>query len=57
MYNEPKEALKLTLLGIYKNLKHLAEMGIKDNEIGVVLIQDGILKCDESVIDYYAEMD
>ena len=44
MYNESKNAINLTLNGIYENLKNLNEQGLSDGDIGVVLIQDGILK-------------
>ena len=44
MYNESKNAINLTLGGIYDNLVHLEEQGFSQEEIGVVLIQDGILK-------------
>lgn len=45
MYNERMEALDLTLNGIFKNIEHLNTIGITPNQIGVVIIQDGILKC------------
>lgn len=44
MYNEGKSAINLTLNGIYENLQSLEDEGIAADEIGVVLIQDGILK-------------
>jgi hypothetical protein len=44
MYNESKNAINLTLSGIYNNLEYLEEEGFSSEEIGVVLIQDGILK-------------
>jgi hypothetical protein len=44
MYNESRNAINLTLSGIYKNLKHFKDGGFSTGEIGVVLIQDGILK-------------
>ena len=44
MYNESKNAINLTLNGIYKNLPHMREHGVSDGDVGVVLIQDGILK-------------
>jgi len=44
MYNESKHAINLTLNGIYQNLKYLRDKGIPEGDVGVVLIQDGILK-------------
>ena len=44
MYNESKNAINLTLNGIYKNLPHMKEHGVSDGDVAVVLIQDGILK-------------
>lgn len=44
MYNEGQTAINLTLNGIYENLADLEKEGIAADEIGVVLMQDGILK-------------
>ncbi len=44
MYNESKDAINLTLNGIYKNLTHMRSQGLSEGDIAVVLIQDGILK-------------
>ena len=44
MYNESKYAIETTLNGIYSNLPYLEENGITENDIAVVMIQDGILK-------------
>jgi hypothetical protein len=44
MYNENKNAIQLTLSGIYDNLKNLEAEGISCEEVAVVLMQDGILK-------------
>jgi len=44
MYNESKNAINLTLNGIYDNLDNLALQGISHEEVAVVLMQDGILK-------------
>jgi len=44
MYNENKNAIQLTLSGIYDNLRNLEEQGISSEEVAVVLMQDGILK-------------
>jgi hypothetical protein len=69
MYNESKNAINLTLEGIYNNLKHLEEQGFSQEEIGVVLIQDGILKLvadrktktlakgKNSMVEFYKELD
>ena len=44
MYNEGGGALQQTLEGIYDNLTYLEDEGIASEEIGVVCVQDGILK-------------
>ena len=48
MYNEGQTAINLTLNGIYDNLSHLEKQGIAAHEVGVVLMQDGILKLVEN---------
>jgi chitin synthase len=48
MYNEGQTAINLTLNGIYENLPDLENEGIAADEIGVVLMQDGILKLVEN---------
>ena len=69
MYNESKNAINLTLNGIYDNLPHLEEQGISAEEVGVVLLQDGILKLVQdqrtrryakgknSMVEFYRELD
>jgi hypothetical protein len=44
MYNESRIAMNTTLNGIYSNLEKLEEQGIAAEEVGVVMMQDGILK-------------
>jgi hypothetical protein len=44
MYNESKNAINITLNGIYNNLPELQKQGISPEEVAVVMIQDGILK-------------
>ena len=56
MYNESRDAINLTLNGIYKNLSHLKQRGIPPGDVAVVLIQDGILKLvDDRVKKTYAK--
>lgn len=69
MYNESKHAIETTLNGIYSNLPHLRENGITEQDIAVVLVQDGILKLvgdratrsyakgDWSMVEFYRELD
>lgn len=69
MYNESKNAINLTLEGIYKNLPYLEQQGISSEEVGVVLLQDGILKLvqdrrtrryakgSNSMVEFYRELD
>ena len=44
MYNESKYAIETTLTGIYQNLPYLTQNGVTEDDIAVVLIQDGIMK-------------
>ena len=69
MYNESKNAINLTLNGIYDNLIHLEEQGISSEEVAVVLMQDGILKLvsnrqkrlyakgKNSMVEFFRELD
>lgn len=69
MYNESKLAIETTLSGIYSNLPHLAQCGITEDDIAVVLIQDGLLKLVKdrstreyvkgpgSMVEFYRELD
>lgn len=69
MYNENKNAIQLTLSGIYDNLKNLEAEGISCEEVAVVLMQDGILKLvadrskrtfvsgKNSMIEFYKRLD
>ena len=69
MYNESRFAIETTLNGIYSNLPHLVENGITEDDIAVVLIQDGILKLVKdratreyqkgtaSMVEFYRELD
>jgi hypothetical protein len=51
MYNEGQTAINLTLNGIYENLPELEKQGISAEEVGVVLMQDGILKLVENRLE------
>ena len=69
MYNESKNAINLTLSGIYENLELLEKEGYSWEEIGVVLVQDGILKLvadrkkrtyakgKNSMVEFYKDLD
>ena len=69
MYNESKNAINLTLNGIYRNLASLKKEGINSADIAVVLIQDGILKLvqdkkqrtlakgEDSMVKFYERLD
>mgnify|MGYP001417938674 FL=1 len=69
MYNESRNAINLTLNGIYENLPNFEKEGFSDGDIAVVLIQDGILKLvsdrvkrtyakgDNSMVYFYDQMD
>lgn len=69
MYNEGRQAIQMTLEGIYRNLKELKRQGIAAEEVGVVLVQDGILKLvkdrktrelekgTDSMVEFYRQLD
>ena len=69
MYNESRYAIETTLNGIYENLPHLNENGITEDDIAVVMIQDGILKLVQdritrnyqkgahSLVEFYRDLD
>jgi hypothetical protein len=69
MYNESRHAIETTLEGIYSNLGPLRENGVTQDDIAVVLIQDGILKLvkdrvrrtyakgKHSMLEFYRELD
>ena len=69
MYNEGQTAINLTLNGIYENLPELEKQGISAEEVGVVLMQDGILKLvdnrlertyakgQDSMVNFYKTLD
>ena len=69
MYNESRHAIETTLEGIYTNLGPLRENGVTEDDIAVVLIQDGILKLvkdrvrrtyakdKHSMLEFYRELD
>jgi hypothetical protein len=69
MYNESRNAIETTLNGIYTNLGPLRENGVTEDDIAVVLIQDGILKLvqdrvrrtyvkkEHSMVEFYRELD
>ena len=50
MYNESRHAIETTLTGIYSNLAALRENGVTEDDIAVVLIQDGILKLVQDLV-------
>lgn len=61
IYNEDREAIEQTLKGVYKNLRNLPPpKNYKDEtghehpkeQIAVFIIQDGIMKCHDSVKEF-----
>lgn len=57
MYSEERVFLEQTLYHIFKNMKGFEETGIKDFQIVVVVIQDGIMKMKEEVVDFYCDLE
>lgn len=50
MYNEDKEMLNNTLLGIGENIAKLCQDGVDPDKIVVIIVQDGIEKMDKSIL-------
>lgn len=58
MYSEDKKMLKSTLAGVAENISNLvAREKISSDKIGVFVLMDGIEKVDESVVDYFEELE
>ncbi len=57
MYNEKLDSLEKTLNGIYENLEGFENLGLGYYEIMVIVLQDGIMKMDSSVSDFYKKID
>lgn len=57
MYAEDRQMLKNTLKGIQRNVKNFKEYNISQEQIVVVVIQDGILKMQGEMEDLFNELD
>lgn len=58
MYSEDKKMLKSTLAGVAENISNLvAREKISSDKIGVFVLMDGIEKVDETVVDYFEELE
>lgn len=57
MYSEDKKMLKRTLMGIADNIDRLVDEGISPDDIFVCIVIDGIQKVDESLFDYFEELE
>jgi len=54
MYSEDKKMLKSTLAGVAENIMNLVGFEKMDpDKIGVFVMMDGILKVDQTTIDYF----
>ena len=53
MYNETKDDLLETLRGIILNIKNFKSMGLDENQILVVVFQDGILQINKTMFELY----
>lgn len=57
MYSEDKKMLRSTLKGISENISYLTCFeNISPDKIGVFVLMDGIEKVDESVVNYFEEL-
>ena len=57
MYCEDKGMLKKTLNGVSQNVATLVKNGMKSDQIGVFVIMDGIEPADESVSQFFSELE
>ncbi|KAL4499716.1 hypothetical protein ABPG72_017256 [Tetrahymena utriculariae] len=57
MYGEPKDFLINTLRGIHANLNNFEKMGISSRQIVVVIFQDGIMKMQSQMVDFFSGLD
>jgi hypothetical protein len=58
MYNENRNRFEHSLSGIHANLKNLKKrFGISNEDIAVCVLMDGIEKVDESMWEYFSEID
>jgi hypothetical protein len=58
MYSENKAMLKSTLAGIAENIANIvAYEGVNPDDIVVVVMMDGIEKVDDSIVDYFKELE
>ncbi|KAL4500526.1 hypothetical protein ABPG72_002950 [Tetrahymena utriculariae] len=57
MYSEERVFLEQTLYHIFKNMSGFEDIGLKDFQIVVVVIQDGIMKMKEEVVDFYCDLE
>jgi predicted secreted protein len=54
MYSEDKSALRKTLSGVVNNIRTFVEKGFSSDDIIVAVIQDGLTKVDQSVIEFFS---
>ncbi|KAL4488449.1 hypothetical protein ABPG72_013017 [Tetrahymena utriculariae] len=57
MYSESREFLENTLYHIYQNQKGFLQIGLKDFQICIVVLQDGIMKMKEESVNFYTEIE
>lgn len=57
MYGEDREFLERTLEGVHKNLRGFKKLGVENEQIVVVVIQDGIMKMQNEMEDYFTYLD
>jgi len=57
MYSESRDFLVNTLHSIAKNLHYFNKINVSNKSIVVVIIQDGIMKMQEDMVEFYSEQD
>lgn len=57
MYNEERDLLNKTLEGIHDNLAAFCMASVCPEDIAVVVVSDGIMKMDQSVRNFFKELD
>jgi len=53
MYNETKEMLNSTLLGVGENVVNLWKQGVDPDKIVVIIVQDGIEPINKEILKLY----
>ncbi|EGR27608.1 hypothetical protein IMG5_193390 [Ichthyophthirius multifiliis] len=57
MYAEKRNFLENTLIHIQNNLEEFKKHGVSNQQIVVVVLQDGIMKMKQETVDFYSQID